>query len=140
MIVLDTNVLSEPLRPEPAVGVLAWMRAQRDVAVTAISVAELLSGARVLPAGARRERLIDAIERILAGSCVLSFDVAAAREYARMQEARRLAGRPLSVEDGMIAAIASVHDAAVATRNTVDFAGLGLTVIDPWAEPTTPGR
>lgn len=133
MIVLDTNVLSEPLRPAPDEKVLAWMASQTDVAVTAISVGELLLGARRLPTGARRERLIAAVEGILSGSRVLPFEERAARVYARMHESRRAAGHALSVEDGMIAAIAAVHGAAVATRNVADFAGLEFELIDPWA-------
>ncbi len=86
-----------------------------------------------MPAGARRERLIAAIDAILTGSRILPYDERAAREYARMQEARRGDGRPLAVEDGMIAAIAAVHRAAVATRNIEDFDGLGIDVVDPWA-------
>lgn len=132
MIVFDTNLLSEPLRPEPDDRVVGWMRGQADVAVTTISVAELLIGARRLPLGTRRERLIASIERILSGRRALPFDERAARVYAEMNETRRAAGRPLSVEDGMIAAIAAVHGAAVATRNTSDFEGLGLELVDPW--------
>jgi len=133
VIVLDTNVLSEPLRPAPSGKVVAWMSSQTDVAVTAVSVAELLVGARRLPPGVRKERLIADIEVILSGARVLSFDERAARVYARMQESRRAAGHALSVEDGMIAAIAAVHHAALATRNTADFEGLDLDLINPWA-------
>lgn len=132
MIVFDTNVLSEPLRPAPDAGVLRWMRAQSRVVVTAVSVAELLTGARALPEGARRERLVSAITGILTGTSVLSFDEAAAHAYAAMQEMRRRSGRPLSVEDGMIAAITAVHGATLATRNIADFVGLGIPLIDPW--------
>ena len=133
MIVLDTNVLSEPLRPTPDAAVITWLRAQRDVAVTAISVAELLTGARRLPASSRREQLIAAIDSILTGNLILPFDDGAARAYAVMQETRRAAGRPLPVEDAMIAAIARVHNAAIATRNTADFEGLGVELVNPWA-------
>ena len=132
MIILDTNVLSEPMRPTPSGRVLRWMRAQTDVAITSVSVAELLAGARRLPAGIRRERLIAAIEVTLTGSRVLPFDESAARTYARMQEVRRTAGRALSVEDGMIAAITAVHGATLATRNTPDYEGLGVELVDPW--------
>jgi predicted nucleic acid-binding protein len=137
VIVLDTNVLSEPIRASPDAAVIAWMKAQTEAAVTAISVAELLVGARRLPDGARRERLIAAIDSVLSGSRVLSFDEDAARMYARMHEARRIAGRPLSVEDGMVAAIAAVHDATLATRNTRDFEDLGIELVDPWQSPNT---
>ena len=132
MIILDTNVLSEPLRSTPDTAVVAWMKSRTDAAITAVSVAELLVGARRLPEGARRERLIAAIDSILSGSRVLPFDERAARSYARLQEARRIAGRPLSVEDGMIAAIAAAHGATLATRNPRDFEDLGIDLVDPW--------
>ena len=132
MIVFDTNVLSEPLRPTPDASVVAWMRRQADVAVTTVTVAELLVGARRLPDGIRRVKLIAAIESILTGSRILPFDEAAAREYARMQDVRRRGGTPLAVEDGMIAAIASCHGASLATRNTSDFVDLGIELINPW--------
>jgi predicted nucleic acid-binding protein len=132
VIILDTNVLSEPLSSMPDTAVVAWMTSQTDAAITAISVAELLVGARRLPEGARRERLIAAIDSILSGSRVLAFDERAAGRYARMQEARRAAGRALSVEDGMIAAIAAAHGATLATRSTKDFEDLGIDLVDPW--------
>ena len=136
MIVLDTNVLSEPLRPRPDARVLAWLGALDDeTAVTSVSVGELLVGVRALPMGRRRAGLLDAIEmtlRTFAGS-VLAYDESAARHYARLQEQRRAAGRALTVEDGMIAATCLAHDAVLATRNTADLAGLGVELIDPRA-------
>lgn len=132
MIVLDTNVLSEPLRPAPDDAVLAWLVKQTNVAITAISVAELLVGARRLPEGARRTALITAIDSILTGAEVLAFDEGAAGVYAQMHETRRDAGRPLAREDGMIAAITATHGASLATRNTADFEGLGIELMNPW--------
>ena len=136
MIVLDTNVLSEPLKQRPDERVLAWLASlDEEAGVTAISVGELLTGVRALPSGRRRAGLLEAIESTLgafAGS-VLAYDEAAARQYARLQESRRGAGRPLAVEDGMIAAICVARGATLATRNTSDFAGLGLKLVDPWA-------
>ena len=133
MIVLDTNVLSEPLRPHPNRDVLRWLRRVDDPAVTAITVAELLTGARALPSGARRDALVALIDRTLTGRQILAFDEDAARIYARMHETRRAAGHPLSVEDGMIAAIAASRRATLATRNIRDFEGLDVPLIDPWA-------
>lgn len=133
MIILDTTVLSEPLRASPNPLVLDWMRTQTVAAVTAISVSELMVGALILPQGARRERLLTSIETILTGRYVLPFDGRAARRYAHFQERRQTLGHPLSVEDGMIAAITSVHGAVLATRNGRDFAGLDLDLVDPWA-------
>ena len=139
MIVLDTNVLSEPLKQRPDEHVLAWFASlDEEAGVTAVSVGELLTGVRALPVGRRREGLLTAIEATLqsvAGS-VLAFDEAAARHYARLQESRRGAGRPLAVEDGMIAAICIARGTTLATRNTSDFTGLGLDLVDPWAAPS----
>ncbi len=143
MIVLDTNVLSEPLRPRPDDRVLAWFATLDDptghppgeeTAITAVSVGELLTGVRALPEGRRREGLLEAIEQTLqtfAGS-VLAYDERAARHFARLQQARREAGRALSVEDGMIAATCLAHGATLATRDVTDFVGLGLELVDPW--------
>jgi toxin FitB len=136
MIVLDTNVLSEPLKLRPDEQVLAWLASlDEEAGVTSISVGELLTGVRALPVGRRREGLLEAIEatlRTFAGS-VLAYDEAAARHYARLQESRRGAGRPLAVEAGMIAAICVARGTTLATRNTCDFAGLGLDLVDPWS-------
>jgi toxin FitB len=138
MIALDTDVLSEPLKQRPDERVLDWLEGLEDEAViTAITVGELLTGVRALPDGRRRADLLEAIEQTLqsfAGS-VLPYDAAAARSYARLQGTRRLTGRPLAVEDGMIAAICLTHGAALATRNTPDFEDLGLETIDPWTTP-----
>jgi toxin FitB len=137
LIVLDTNVLSEPMRSQPDTRVGAWMRSEVfvDARVTAVSVGELLTGIGMLPEGQRRSGLLAEVGNALAafGDQILAYDDAAARIYAQLQEARRRAGRPLSVEDGMIAAICVRERAALATRNTNDFEGLGLTLIDPWA-------
>ena len=136
MIVLDTNVLSEPLKRTPDEHVLSWMeRLDGATAVTAVSVGELLTGARALPEGRRRTELLDAVLSTLAdfSGSVLAYDEPAAQHYARLQELRRTMGRPLAVEDGMIAAICLTHGAALATRDTADFAALGIELIDPWA-------
>jgi len=135
MIVLDTNVLSEPLKQQPEERVLAWLASlEEEAGVTSISVGELLTGVRALPAGRRRSGLLEAIEsflRTFAGS-VLPYDETAALQYAWLQESRRAAGRPLAVEDGMIAAICVARGMTLATRNSSDFAGLGLDLVDPW--------
>lgn len=136
MIVLDTNVLSEPLRSTPDGRVLTWWATvDQPVAITSVSVGELLVGVGMLPAGRRRDDLAAAIERVLAthGRAVLPYDAAAARRYAAFQEIRRALGRPLAVEDGMIAAIAATRSAVLATRNVKDFVGLGVPLVDPWS-------
>ncbi|MGH7098200.1 MAG: type II toxin-antitoxin system VapC family toxin [Stellaceae bacterium] len=137
MIVLDTNVVSEALRPTPSAKVLAWMRSEPLAALftTSITEAELLYGVVLLPDGLRRRSLEAAIMQILATQFrgrILPFDSAAAREFAGIAAARRRAGRPLAEADGRIAAIARSRGASLATRNVGDFAGCGLNVIDPW--------
>ena len=137
MIFLDTNVVSELLRPVPARQVEAWLSAQDGAMVyfTAVGEAELRHGVAILPAGRRRNALSGAIEGILEEDFrdrVLPFDRAAARAYAAIAAERRAAGRPISQFDCQIAAIARAHEAAVATRNTGDYEGCGIDVIDPW--------
>jgi predicted nucleic acid-binding protein len=137
MIILDTNVISELLRPFPAPQVEAWLSAQHGEAVyvTTIGEAELRHGVAILPAGRRRTALGVAIEGILAQDFrdrILPFDRAAAGAYAAIAAKRRRSGRPIAQFDCQIAAIALAHAAAVATRNTRDFEGCGIEVINPW--------
>lgn len=135
MIVLDTNVLSEPLRAQPDRAVLDWLGMQSEpVGITSITVGELLTGIALLPPGHRRTELAVAANRLLANfaSHVFDYDAAAAKVYASLQEQRRRTGRSLSVEDGMIASICLDRGATLATRNTKDFAELGLDLINPW--------
>ena len=136
MIVLDTNVLSEPLRPRPDAGVLRWMGRQARIGTTAVTVGELLDGLGRLPAGHRRERLSEAVERTLTRfrDNVLPYDQEAARAYARLSARRRESGAPLPVQDGMIAAICAAHGCPLATRNVRAFHGLDLVVVNPWEE------
>jgi toxin FitB len=138
VIVLDTNVLSEVVRERPSPVVVEWMRSiDEPTAVTTISIAELTYGIRRLPRGARRDGLIDAVETALARhpALVLDLDERAARTYGFLRSEREAGGRPISVEDAMIAAICSCRGASLATRNTADFEGLGLHLLDPWAPP-----
>lgn len=136
-VLLDTNVLSEMLRAQPHPGVAAWMAAQpvSSLYVSAVSQAEMLLGAQVLPAGKRRQQLQQALHAIFyedfAGR-VLPFDSAAASDYAVVATARRRAGAPISQFDAQIAAIAVTHRLSVVTRNVPDFKGCGVTVINPW--------
>ncbi|WP_149196660.1 type II toxin-antitoxin system VapC family toxin [Luteimonas suaedae] len=137
MIVLDTNVLSEILRPEPDARVLAWMDAQPRSALftTTVTRGELLYGVRLLSDGRRKAGLLEAVSAIftseLAGR-VLSFDEDAADAYAQIAAARRAAGRPISQFDAMIAAVAKSRGAKLATRNAKDFTDCGIDVINPW--------
>jgi predicted nucleic acid-binding protein len=137
MIVIDTNVLSELLRPTPAPQVEAWLAAQDGTSIyfTAVGEAELRHGVAILPAGRRRTALGAAIDGMLDEDFrdrILPFDRDAAGAYAVIAATRRAAGRPISQFDCQIAAIARAHGASVATRNTSDYEGCGVEVIDPW--------
>jgi predicted nucleic acid-binding protein len=107
---------------------------QDDLALTSISVGEIFVGVRMLPEGKRRSGLMSAIETTLSAFTeqVLTYDDRAARTYARLQETRRGLGRPLAVEDGMIAAICLTRHSRLATRNVRGFDDLGLELINPW--------
>ena len=137
MIVLDTNVLSEAIRPVPSRRVLDWLAAQQPngLFTTAISEAELFYGLALLPAGKRSTSLEEAVRRMLEedfAQRVLPFDRAAASAFAVIASGRRKKGRPISEFDAQIAAVARIHGAAVATRNADDFRDCGIGVIDPW--------
>lgn len=143
MIILDTNVISELLKPSPAPQVEAWLSALDGTQVyfTAIGEAELRQGVAIMPESRRRAALSEAIEGMLNEDFhgrILPFDRAAARAYAPIAADRRAAGRPISQFDCQICAIASAHDAAIATRNTGDFQGCGVVVINPWDEYPSP--
>lgn len=137
MILLDTNVLSEPLRVQPEPRVIAWIDAQalETLYLSAITVAELRSGVALLPAGKRRDGLLGNLEKrvlpLFAGR-VLPFDLACTPAYAALLARARKAGRALAMPDACIAAIAQTHGLAVATRDTALFAHAGVPVINPW--------
>lgn len=138
MILLDTNVLSEFMRPAPAAQVVAWLDAQRpdQVWISAITRAEIELGIALLPNGQRRRGLQTAAAALFAedfaGHC-LPFDERAASAYAGVVATRTRSGRPISVEDAQIAAICLAHGCTLATRNTLDFATIeGLALVDPW--------
>lgn len=137
MIVLDTNVLSELMRPAPAERVIRWVAAQPATALytTSIAQAEVLHGILLLPAGRRRNALQTATEAIFSedfAGRVLPFGSEAAHSYASIATERRRAGRPISHFDAQIAAISRSAGAAIATRNVLDFAGCGIEVVNPW--------
>ena len=139
MIVLDTNVLSEALKPLPSPVVLGWLAEQEPSSVftTTITQAEVLYGIETLPPGKRRGRLLTAVEKMFADEFagrILPFDENAARAFAQIVAAREAGGRPIAQFDGMIAAIARSSRAAVATRNIADFQHCGIDVINPWIE------
>jgi predicted nucleic acid-binding protein len=141
MIILDTNVLSELLRPDPAKQVERWLAGQDGTKVyfTTVGEAELRLGLAVLPSGKRRTALTTAIEGLLEEDFrdrILSFDRPAARAYATIAAERRAAGRPISQFDCQIAAIARTREATVATCNTGDYEGCGIELINPWTTMT----
>lgn len=137
MIVLDTNVVSEILRPRPDAGVLVWFdeRQPDQLWLTAVIAAELMYGVARLPDGARKQQFVQAVAKMLdqdfAGR-ILAFDVGAAAVYAEMTARRERAGRPVAMADAQIAATCLLHGATLATRNQKHFEGLGLTLLDPW--------
>jgi predicted nucleic acid-binding protein len=137
VIVLDTNVLSELARTRPDERVVAWLDslAEAEVATTAITAAELRYGVARLPTGHRKDELAEAVRVTLDedfADRALSFDAAAAEEYASVVAARERIGRPVSVQDAQIAAICRVLSATLATRNTSDFEDTGIGLLDPW--------
>lgn len=137
LLLLDTNVLSELMRPAPAPAVLDWVAGQAlETLVTAAPCqAEILAGIAVLPEGRRRADLDAAAAGMFAedfSGRILPFDDQAATAYAMLFAARRQAGRPVATIDLMVAAIARAQGARVVTRNLRDFAGCGVDAIDPW--------
>lgn len=139
MILLDTNVISEPLRPQPQASVTAWLDQQpvEMLYLSAITVAELRFGIAILPDGRKKqllsERLEQAVLPLFAGR-ILDFGIEAAAAYAQVRAKARVAGYAVAAADGYIAAIARAHDFAVATRDTSPFAAAGLSVINPFQE------
>jgi len=138
MIVLDTNVVSEPLKPAPNPAVIAWLDAQepQTLYLTTISLAELLAGIELLPTGRRRDGLEQALaQQIIAlfAGRIVSLDTPAAQAFAKTQTGARAQGNPIGFADCAIAAIARTHGFSIATRNMRDFKGTGVELIDPWA-------
>ena len=137
MIVLDTHVLSELMRPAPSPQVLAWLDAQTPdtLWLTSVSVAELLFGIARLPDGARKQAFAQAALGMLEedfSNRVLGFDLEAASIFANLAAASERAGRPMGLADGQIAATCLAHNASLATRNVRDFDQLGLQLVNAW--------
>ncbi len=137
MIVVDTNVLSDALRPRPSERVRLWMSAQPadSLFTTAICKAEILYGVALLPAGRRCMALEKAVSDVFSEDFegrVLGFDGAAARACAEIAATRKRLGRPIAYFDAQIAAIARIAGATVATRNEQDFADCGIEIVNPW--------
>lgn len=139
MIILDSNVISEVMRPLPAASVTKWLETQRRASVfsTTITQAEILYGIHLMPEGKRRDGLLGAAMTFfnvrLAGK-VLSFDSDAAVIFSRLAADRRRSGRPISHPDAQIASITLSLGATLATRNLRDFEGCGIALVNPWDE------
>ena len=137
MILLDTNVVSEPLLPRPDRKVLGWLdvQAAETLYFSTISLAELLFGVENLPAGKRRKALAPSLHEqimVLFGERIVPFDIAAAEAYAKVVVRARRHGHPISVADAQIAAIAAVRQFSVASRDEAPFKAAGVPVINPW--------
>lgn len=137
MIVLDTNVISEVFKPQPDDRVVAWLEALTgDVAITAVTLAELLAGVRRLPDGQRKSTLSTKINAVLQRyrktRAILAFDEEAANHYAMVLVERERAGLSVSTADAQIAAICRAYQAVCATRNIKDFEHTGIELVNPW--------
>lgn len=139
MIIVDTNVVSEMMRPSPHPALIDWFNRQPsyDVFVSAVTEAELRYGLELLPLGRRRSELTREFERILEefGDRIVPFDSPAAKLYAVIMAGRRAMGREIRMADCMIAATARSRDAAIATRDIGGFQHCGIEVVNPWGRP-----
>lgn len=138
MIILDTNVLSALMRTVPEASVVAWLDRQpaESIWITSITLFEARLGMALLPTGRRRQKLEAAFARLLKEDLenrVLDFDSAAAAEAASLAAERQKAGRPVDMRDTLIAGIALVRRATLATRNVLHFGDLKIPIVDPWA-------
>jgi predicted nucleic acid-binding protein len=136
MIVLDTNVVSEAMKPEPHPAVRAWLnnQAAETLYLSSVTLAELLFGIGSLPAGKRKDMLAQALDGLMGlfRDRVLPFDIDAARHYAELAVAAKTGGRGFPTPDGYIAAIAASRGFIVASRDTAPFEAAGVSVINPW--------
>jgi predicted nucleic acid-binding protein len=138
MIILDTNVLSEPLKPSPDAAVLRWLDLQGPTTLylTTISQAELLAGVQALPPGKRRTELQKVLNNELTSlfsDRILAFGERSAEAYAHVVTAANAAGNPIDFADAAIGAIAVEHNFILATRNTRDFKGTSVKLLNPWS-------
>jgi toxin FitB len=140
MILLDTNVISEAIKPQPDPKVRAWLDAQaaETLYLSTVTLAEMQFGIDALPVGKRKAMLTEALDGVmeLFAGRILTFDVQAARRYGELAVKARVAGKGFPTPDGYIAAIAAAHGFTVASRDASAFAAAGLDVIDPWTAST----
>ncbi len=137
MIILDTNVVSELMRPAPEARVLRWFSSQaaEDLHVTSVTMAEILYGVELISAARRRDVVRAGVEKMFEAAFVdhvLTFEDRAARVYSQIASSRRRQGKPMSQGDAQIAAISRVHGATLATRNPYVFEGCGVRLVNPW--------
>lgn len=136
MIVLDTNVVSEAMKPEPHPAVRAWLNNQvaETLYLSSVTLAELLFGIAALPSGKRKDMLAQTLDGLMAlfRDRVLPFDVDAARHYAELAVMAKGAGRGFPTPDGYIAAIAASRGFIVASRDIAPYDAARVTVINPW--------
>lgn len=137
MIILDTNIISELTRQAPEPRVVSWLDSLpgEEVGTTAVTAAELLYGVARMPAGRRKRELAAAVRGLLGDELrdrILPFDEHCASRYADIVCGRETLGRPIGVADAQIAAICRTAEATLATRNTADFSGTGIELINPW--------
>ena len=136
MIILDTNVVSEAMKPEPHPAVRAWLNDQvaATLYLSSVTLAELLFGIRSLPTSKRKDMLAQTLEGLMDmfRDRVLSFDINAARHYAELAVTAKVTGRGFPTPDGYIAAIAASRGFIVASRDTAPYQAAGVTVINPW--------
>ncbi len=136
MIILDTNIVSEALKPGRHPAVIAWLDEQsaETLYITATSLAELFTGIAVMPDGKRKTAISAALDSLISrlfDARILPFDHDAAMAYSQLLSGARAQGKAVSMPDGQIGAIASVHNFKVATRDVAPFQALGVPVIDP---------
>lgn len=137
MIILDTNVLSQLMRPKPALQVSEWVAKQPSTELfpTSIIEAEILFGIELLKQGKRRQGLLRAAEDMFnedLGGRILGFESEAARSFAQIAAHRHSLGKPISHADAQVAAIARLRGAQLATRNVADFSDCGVNLVNPW--------
>ena len=136
MILLDTNVVSEAMKPAPDDAVRGWLdeQAAETLYLSSVTIAELMFGIGALPKGKRKDKLVGALDGVmeLFADRVLPFDIDAARHYADLAVKARAAGKGFPTPDGYIAAIAAAKEFVIATRDTSAFDAAGVKVIDPW--------
>jgi len=137
MILLDTNVVSELMRPAPERMVLRWFSKQtaEDLHISALSMAEILYGIELISSSRRRDVVRTGAEKMFGevfADRILTFEDRAARAFSQIASSRRRQGKPISEADSQIAAIARAHGATLATRNTYVFEGCGVRLVNPW--------